>query len=98
MKERIEALAQILQDLGIEISIENIEQITKDFSHHIDMEREMETYAHIGYKEKCSKCEKFQSEINALKKEISCYKDSVKRRNNASEVWIGNYGEVRFEK
>jgi len=38
--------------------------------------------------EKCDKCQKLEREIERLKEEIETYRDSVKRRRNADDVWI----------
>lgn len=97
---REESLSEILETLGIELTKEQISAIAKDFAFSIDMEREMAMTPHIrsSHVETCPKCKSLQAQLNDKEKEVQCYQDSVKRRRNASSVWIGNDGDVRYER
>ena len=57
---------------------------------NIEMENELESYQHTGYKDKCEKCEQLKHKIEQLEKEIEIYNTSVKRRRNANSVWIAD--------
>ena len=94
---RIECLSEILSDMGLQATPEQVEKIVNDFSFHIEMEREMDSYQHFGHKEECQKCKKLKAELSEVKKERDVYHDSVKRRRSASSVWVQD-GEVRYEK
>jgi len=85
---RIESLTEILETLGVKATDEQIAQIVDDFSLHIEMEGEMESYQHVGYKEPCRTCEKLQHELNAVKKERDIYHSNVCKRRNTDDVWI----------
>jgi len=85
---RIESLTEILETLGVTATQEQIKQIVEDFSLHIEMEHEMESYQHIGYKEKCSKCEKLEHDLKAVRKERDIYHKNVCIRRKTEDVWI----------
>jgi hypothetical protein len=84
---RSEAMADILDGLGISATPEQIQSMVKDFSNHLDMEQEMSSYQHAGNKEECSKCKSLQSKIVDLEKENDVFRNSVKRRRHADRVW-----------
>ena len=98
--ERIEAMSDILQDLGIELTLEQIERIVEDFSVHIEMEREMSFYSTGGFpskeKSKCKECENLKSEIKRLENREEVFIQNVKRRRNCDEVWIEK-GNVMYK-
>lgn len=85
---RIEALNEIFDELGINLTPEQAQKIEKDFSLHIEMESEMSSYQHIGFKEDCKKCASLKSQLDEVKKERDVYHNSVKTRRGASRVWI----------
>ena len=86
--ERIESMTEILSELGIVATKEQIKQIVVDFSLNIEMEGELESYQHVGYKEECSKCKQLEYSLSVLRRENEVFSDSVKRRRHASAVWI----------
>lgn len=92
---RIESMTEILDELGISASEEQIKQIVEDFSLHIEMESELSSYQLIGHKEECSKCKRLESEINELKDNIEVYRKSVMSRRKTDQVWIEN-GSVMY--
>ena len=92
---RIECMSEILDELGISASQEQIIQIVCDFSLHIEMENEQDYDQHLGVNLECGECKKLQSEINEFKKEINIYKNSVKHRRKTDDVWIEN-GNVMY--
>lgn len=96
-EERIECMAEILESVGITASKEDIKVIVDDFSTHLEMENEMSSYQHLPgkLKEPCAKCQELAREIKRLNDEIEVYKNSVKTRRNADEVWIEE-GTVRY--
>jgi hypothetical protein len=85
---RIESLTEILETLGVSATPEQISQIVEDFSLHIEMEHEMESYQHVGYVEPCKKCSSLQYELNAVKKERDIYHKNVCQRRKTEDVWI----------
>lgn len=85
---RIESLTEILETLGVSATQEQIAQIVEDFSLHIEMESEMESYQHVSYKEKCSKCEKLEHELKVVRNERDIYHKNVCTRRKTEDVWI----------
>lgn len=94
--ERIECLSEILEEIGVKATDEQIKQIAEDYALHLEMESEISSYKHIGGAEKCIECERLKEQISQKENEISKYQNSVKKRRNASSVWLdGN--DVRYE-
>lgn len=87
-KIRIESMTEILETLGVKATEEQVAQIVEDFSLHIEMEGEMESYQHSGYKEPCKQCAKLEYELSAIKKERDIYHKNVCVRRNTEDVWI----------
>jgi len=85
---RIECMSEILQEIGIQVTSEQIEKIVNDFSTHIEMESELDSYQHIGYKEECSRCKTLESKLKDCEKENEVFRNSVKQRRNTDRVWI----------
>ena len=46
---------------------------------------------------KCNECDRLKRQVAEKEIEIEAYKNSIKIRRNADQVWIGNFGEVRYE-
>lgn len=93
---RIEALADIFQELGIVATVDQIEKAANDFYQHIEMESEQQAYQHVGRKEECPKCKLLESQLKEVTEEKNVYQNSVKRRRNAERVWVSG-NEVRYE-
>ncbi len=69
---RVEVMSNILEEHNIILTKEQIESIVDDFSYHLDMEQEMESYSHISsYNEKCSDCEEMKLKIKRLENIIN---------------------------
>lgn len=86
---RVEAMRDIFENMGLSISAEDAAKISDDFSHHIDMEREMQSYQHVSTSSaKCDKCEILKREIKELEAQNKVYNNSVKSRRKAERVWI----------
>lgn len=86
---RTEAMAEILSDMGIDLTPEQVKQIAADFYLHIEMEREMESYQFIGGGErKCDKCESLKKEIKELNGDIEICLEGVRQRRRTKDVWI----------
>jgi hypothetical protein len=97
MNENIEALADILQNYGVEISVEKIELIAKDFEEHLQMMRDMDDTRFFRQETAiCSECQKKETEIKRLVYENGVYNESVKKRRNAERVYIEN-GSVKYD-
>ena len=96
-KIRGEAMEEILSNLGINVSIEQAQQIATDFKYHLDMEGEMESHRFAGFKEECSSCKSLEQKLKDANESIEVFRNSVMKRRNASSVWIEN-GEVKYEK
>lgn len=94
---RIEALADILQELNIDLPTDQIKQIAKDFAYHMEMEQEMSSGYVAPYKPSCDKCKSLEYKIADLEKENEVFRNSVKQRRGASQVWIEG-DSVRYEK
>jgi len=89
--EHIEAMDEILRDAGVDTDNLKIKEIAQAFIDHMNAMREMESYSHISSKSECEKCAIKDREIKELKEEIEIYKGSVKKRRNASSVYIDKY-------
>ncbi len=89
-------MSEILDELDIKVTDEQLNKIVKDFSFHLEMENEMASYATAGNSRECDKCSSLKRQIAELKKEIDVYNNSVKQRRHASAVWIQD-GEVKYE-
>lgn len=96
VKERIEAMTTILEDMGIKIiSEDQIKELTDSFCLHLEMEAEMDNNSHVFYKRECAECEKLKRDISNQKKIIDVYHNSVCKRRNTEEVWIEG-DDVKF--
>jgi len=85
----VEYLDEIFESAGVIATPAQMEQIGSDIKDGLEMEREMYYNSVVSRKpEKCDKCQKLEREIERLKEEIETYRDSVKRRRNADDVWI----------
>jgi len=85
----VEYLDEIFESAGVIATPAQMEQIGNDIKDGLEMEREMYYNSVVSRKpEKCDKCQKLEREIERLKEEIETYRDSVKRRRNADDVWI----------
>ena len=94
--ERIECLTEILEEAGVKATDEQIKTIAEDFALHLEMESEMNSYQHTGGSNECDKCEQLKRQVAKKENEILKYQNSVKKRRNASSVWLdGN--DVRYE-
>ncbi len=94
-KDRIntDVLIEILEEHGIKISTDkykSVYEIYKRFADHLDAIEEYEATPFFGYKEEkeCEKCKSLEKRIEVLEDNIYVFKDSVKRRTGASNVWI----------
>ena len=88
--ERIESLAQILEEHGVAANDKQIASIVDDFSLHIEMEAEMENYGHIDQSGKCDKCEQLQKQIDTERVDSEAYRQFIKKDKRASWVGIEN--------
>lgn len=95
--ERLEALAEILENMNINLNNIQIKELEEAFSVHIEMEAEMESYQHIRHNEKCLNCETLKKEISGLRYEVEIYQEGVKKRHpRASYVYIED-GDVKYD-
>ena len=86
---RIEVLAEILESVGLTATEDQLKNISEDFALHLEMENEMDSYAHVGTVRRiCSDCKIKESEIEKMKEREEVFVNSVKIRRNAQEVWI----------
>lgn len=92
---RIDCMSEILEELGISASIEQIKEIVDSFVGHLEFENEQDFNQFSSRVIECDKCKSLQSEINQLKKDIVIYQNSVKTRRKTDDVWIEN-GEVMY--
>jgi hypothetical protein len=88
---RKEMMSEIFSEIGIVATSEQIESIINDYHDGLYEESELlgflpQNRTHI--EPKCQKCEQLKAEIKSLCKDISVYKDNVKRRRGAEHVWI----------
>ncbi len=86
--ERIECLSEILEEIGVKATSEQIKQIAEDYALHLEMESEISSYQFIGGSSKCEKCERLEKEIKRKESEILIYQNSIKKRRNAERVWL----------
>jgi len=89
-REEINAqvLQEILGDLGIDITPEQAKEVSDGFIHHLQMEREMDSYQFSGHKQECDKCKRLESELKDVKRREAIYENSVKERTGAEFVYI----------
>jgi len=85
---RIECVSEIFEELGIIATNEQIEKIVDDFSMHIEMEGELDSYQHLGHKEECSNCKRLEVELDEAKRQVEVFTNSVKQRRKTDDVWI----------
>lgn len=86
---RIEVMSNLLEDLQIKATPEQIEGLVKDFVLHMEMERELESYQHISHKDpECKKCKRLEGEIKDLSEQIDIYQEGVRRRRGATHVYV----------
>jgi hypothetical protein len=88
--ERIESLAQILEEHGVVANDEQIANIVDDFSLHIEMEAEMESYGHVDRSGKCDKCEQLQKQLDSERRDSETYRQFIKKEKRADWVGIDN--------
>ena len=86
--ERIECLSEILEEIGVKATSEQIKQIAEDYALHLEMESEISSYQFVGGSQKCDECERLKKQVTQKEYEITKYQNSVKRRRNASDVWL----------
>lgn len=95
---RIDSLCDIFAEYGVTATREQVELIEKDFSYHIDMEREMSNYQHSGGESFETK--KLKERIKELERErdnvIMSFKKNVATRRgwDIQDVCIGENGEA----
>jgi hypothetical protein len=92
---RIDCMSEILEELGISASNEQIKEIVDLFVGHLEFENEQDFNQFSGSVIECDKCKSMVSKINQLNSEIEIYKTSVKNRRKTDNVWIEN-GEVMY--
>ena len=85
---RIECLSEIFEELGIIATPEQIEKVVVDFSLHLEMENELSSYQHIGFKEDCSNCKKLEYKLKESEMENEVFRKSVMSRRKTDMVWI----------
>ena len=92
----LDEIEEIFDCAEVVASPAQMSEIYLSIKHNLDMERELHDNS-IPYRkpDKCQKCESKDGEIKRLKEEIGAYRDSVKKRRNATEVWIED-GDVRY--
>ncbi len=89
LPENLEAITEIFSIVGVEATDKQMQEIAEGYEQHIDCMREMQSYQFISSANKsCDRCEILKQEIQALKKNIEIYQNSVKRRHKADRVWL----------
>lgn len=81
-------MSEILEELGIIVTKEQIEKIVEDFSLHIEMESELSSYQYIGRKEECSKCKNLEYKLSESERQNEVFRKSVMERRKTDRVWI----------
>ncbi len=84
---RVDCMADMFEEQGIVATREQIEAITKDFAYHMDMEREMDSYAHAGPMA-CDKCKSKDAKLKDLEDELNTFKKGLRRHKKADAVWL----------
>ncbi len=87
---RIECMTEILSELEISVTNDQIKQIVDDFSLHLEMENELSSYQHLGHKEECATCRRLESDVKQLEHDIEIYRKSVMYRRKTDTVYIEN--------
>ena len=87
-KIRIDSLSEILSDLGVVASHEQIVKIAEAFAETISMEYEIDSYQYVSNSQTCDNCEKLNRKLLESEREIDIYKENVKIRSKCDTVWI----------
>ena len=92
-----EALADILDELGISLSVDQISVIAKEFYWHLENFNSMSLEGVRNHKEECAVCKSLKSEMKDMENQLGVFRKSVMQRRGASRVWIEG-DEVKYEK
>ncbi len=95
---RSDVLSDMLEELGVKLSTEQIDQLANDFYGHLMMEREMASYQFIGPSE-CHDCKKKQKRIDKLEERERILERGVIRFAKMPEDSIVSteYGRVSIQ-
>lgn len=95
--EDVDAMAEILEEHGISVSLDIIENITSDFVNHLDVMNEMRVtpFMRSNNESDYEKVKRLEHELEIVKskltktiKENDAYNDAIKKHVSASTVWV----------
>ncbi len=87
---RTQILAELMDEVGIKATEDQIKSIAKDFAGSLEFETEMDIYSHVGGAIECEQCASFKSEVKILKIENDAYNMVIKKITKADAVWVDN--------
>lgn len=90
-----ELIREIFKDAAVEASDEDMMYIFEQFENDARNRADLESYSH-SYNPICSKCQQLESELKEVKKERDAYYNSVCERRGTKNVWVDNYGKVKY--
>lgn len=91
----LELIKEIFAEVGIQADDENMLYIFEQFQ--IDAENSADLYSNThSYHPSCSKCERLEYELKEVTRERDAYHKSVCERRNTKNVYIDQYGSVKY--
>ncbi|MBC9913155.1 hypothetical protein [Chitinophaga varians] len=74
---QIDAISEILECNGINVSSETVTAIAKDLYTYLELEQETGAYQHSAYKPECENCKHAASELKRITQERNEYRESL---------------------
>lgn len=88
--QRIDCLTEILEEIGLKATEEQVKRIAEDYALHLEMENEISSYGHIDASQTRNDCERLKRELSAEKVDSEKYREFIKKDKKASYVGIHN--------
>lgn len=96
-----DVILEIFEEVDIKSTLSQVRHAAERIINNLDILDDMDFDSirpASSKKEKCEDCEKLKDELETAKLQIQCYQKSVIQRHpGATEAWIGNDGEVRYD-
>lgn len=92
----IKLIREIFGEAEVEATDSQMQAIFDEWENDAMNSADLHSYTY-SYSPGCDKCKSLEAEIAELEKQIECYRKSVMERRNASKVWIGQDGRVKYQ-
>lgn len=93
---RIEAMSEILEEVGVEATPEQVKRIVSDFSGALEVEGES-FGDYVSFKQESSQeCIDLKNKIKLLEADLEIYRNSVRKRTGARNVYIAGE-QVKYD-